>query len=503
MEALVKTLEGLGSPRVMLVGDFMLDCWIYGNAERLSPEAPVPVLRKIRQETMTGGASNIAPAITALGGKVVCVGVIGADASGDELCSLLMAAGADASQLIKRRDRPTTVKTRYVGLAQHRHAQQMFRLDDESVEELGDELREVLRASIRAELRSCQVLALEDYNKGVLGGANTPRIIDDARRAGVPVVVDPALIGDYRRYAGATLLTPNRFEAALASGVEITDRESMVRAAERITAMTRADAVVITLDRDGAFLYTADGAGEVIPTRARSVYDVSGAGDEVLAMLALAVGAGCNLDSAVGLANVAGGLEVEQFGIIPITREQVTDELRKMIGLRTSKVIDRESLADELVRRRKRGEKIVFTNGCFDLLHVGHVRYLQEARQEGSCLVVAINSDDSVRRLKGPDRPIIGADERAEMLGALECVDYVTVFDEDTPEGLLGLLKPEMLVKGGTTPLVVGREIVEGYGGVVRTLELVDGLSTTNIIDRVVNGQNGSRNCPPGESDVE
>jgi len=488
MEALVKTLVGLGSPRVMLVGDFMLDCWIYGNAERLSPEAPVPVLRKIRRETMTGGASNIAPAITALGGKVICVGVIGADASGDELCSLLVSAGADASRLIRRNDRPTTVKTRYVGLAQHRHAQQMFRLDDESVEELDAETHEVLRAAIRAELRSCGVLALEDYNKGVLGGTNTPRIIDDARSAGVPVVVDPALISDYRRYAGATLLTPNRFEAALASSVEIVDRESMVRAAERITAITRADAVVITLDRDGAFLYT-DGAGKVIPTRARSVYDVSGAGDEVLAMLAVAIGDGCDLDSAVGLANVAGGLEVEQFGITPITRAQVTDELRKMIGLRTSKVIDRKTLVEELARRRKRGEKIVFTNGCFDLLHVGHVRYLQQAREQGACLVVAINSDASVSRLKGSGRPIIGADERAEMLGALECVDYVTVFDEDTPEHLLGLLKPEMLVKGGTTPIVVGRKIVEGYGGVVRTLELVDGLSTTKIIDRIVDGQ--------------
>jgi len=337
-------------------------------------------------------------------------------------------------------------------------------------------------------LRSCGVLALEDYNKGVLGGTNTPRIIDDARSAGVPVVVDPALISDYRRYAGATLLTPNRFEAALASSVEIVDRESMVRAAERITAITRADAVVITLDRDGAFLYT-DGAGKVIPTRARSVYDVSGAGDEVLAMLAVAIGDGCDLDSAVGLANVAGGLEVEQFGITPITRAQVTDELRKMIGLRTSKVIDRKTLVEELARRRKRGEKIVFTNGCFDLLHVGHVRYLQQAREQGACLVVAINSDASVSRLKGSGRPIIGADERAEMLGALECVDYVTVFDEDTPEHLLGLLKPEMLVKGGTTPVVVGREIVEGYGGVVQTLELVDGLSTTNIIDRIVDGQ--------------
>ena len=495
MEALVKTLGELGSPRVMLVGDFMLDRWIYGHAERLSPEAPVPVLRKIRQETMTGGASNIAPAITALGGKVICVGVIGADASGDELCSLLKAAGADASRLIRRDDRPTTVKARYVGLAQHRHAQQMFRLDDESVEELGADIRDMLCAAVRAELHSCDVLAIEDYNKGVLGGSTTPRIIDDARRAGVPVVVDPALIGDFSRYAGATLLTPNRFEAALASGVEITDRESMVRAAQRITAAARTEAVVITLDRDGAFLYTADGASKVIPTRARSVYDVSGAGDEVLAMLAVAVGDGCDLDSAVGLANVAGGLEVEQFGIIPITRAQVTDELRKMIGLRTSKTIDRKALAEELARRRKRGEKIVFTNGCFDLLHVGHVRYLQQAREQGSCLVVAINSDDSVSRLKGPDRPIIGAGERAEMLGALECVDYVTVFDEDTPEGLLAVLKPEMLVKGGTTPVVVGREIVEGYGGVVRTLELVDGLSTTNIIDRIVNGQSKAQAC--------
>jgi D-beta-D-heptose 7-phosphate kinase / D-beta-D-heptose 1-phosphate adenosyltransferase len=489
MEALVKTLGQIGSPRVMLVGDFMLDCWVYGHAERLSPEAPVPVLRKIRQEIMTGGASNIAPAITALGGEVVCIGVIGNDPSGDELSTLLMTAGADASRLIRRSDRPTTVKTRYIGLAQHRHAQQMFRLDEEAVEEFAPDVHEVLRAAVRSELHSCEVLAIEDYNKGVLGQATTPQIIEAANHAGVPVVVDPALISDYRRYAGANLLTPNRFEAELASGIDISDRESMLRAAERISDVTRAQAVVITLDREGAFLYTADGKSRVIPTKARDVYDVSGAGDEVLAMLTVAIGDGCDLDSAVALANVAGGLEVEQFGIIPITREQVTDELRKMIGLRTSKVVERKALAGELDRRRKGGDKIVFTNGCFDLLHVGHVRYLQEAREQGSCLVVAINSDASISRLKGPDRPIIGADERAEMLGALECVDYVTVFDEDTPENLLTLLKPETLVKGGSTSVVVGREIVEGYGGVVQTLQLVDGLSTTNIIDRIVNGQ--------------
>jgi len=488
MEALVKTLENLGSPRVMLVGDFMLDCWIYGHAERLSPEAPVPVLRKVRQEMMTGGASNIAPAITALGGKVACIGVIGTDPNGDELNALLRSSGADTSRIIRRGERPTTVKTRYIGLAQHRHAQQMFRLDEESVEEISPEIHRVLRAAVRSELHSCEVLAIEDYNKGVLGQLTTPKFIEDAHKAGVPVVVDPALISDYRRYEGANLLTPNRFEAELASGITITDLDSMRAAAENIAEVTRAQAVVITLDREGAYLYTADGNGRVIPTKARSVYDVSGAGDEVLAMLTVAIGDGCNLDSAVALANVAGGLEVEQFGIIPITRNQVTDELRRMVGLRTSKVVDRKTLAEELTRRRAAGENVVFTNGCFDLLHMGHVRYLQQARAAGSCLVVAINSDASVERLKGPSRPIIGADERAEMLGALECVDYVTVYEEDTPEELLVLLKPDTLVKGGSTPVVVGREIVEGYGGVVQTLELVAGLSTTNIIDRIVDG---------------
>ena len=489
MHDLIAQLETMGSPRVALVGDFMLDRYVYGDVERISPEAPVPVLRSVKREIRPGAAGNVAMAIAALGGVAQCCGVVGDDADANALSESLTSVGSQVDALVRLGDRPTTVKCRYVGLAQHRHAQQMFRLDEESIEPFGPDVHEVVRAAVRSELHSCEVLALEDYNKGVLGQSTTPQLIEDARRAGVPVIVDPALISDYRRYIGANLLTPNRFEAALASGIEITDRESMDRAAERIAAVTRAQAVVITLDRDGALLYTIDGNSRIIPTRARSVYDVSGAGDEVLAMLAVAIGDGCELDSAVALANVAGGLEVEQFGIVPITREQVADELRRMIGLRTSKVIDRKSLAVELDRRRQGGQDIVFTNGCFDLLHIGHVRYLQQARAQGACLVVAINSDDSVRRLKGPARPIIEAEERAEMLGALECVDYVTVFDEDTPEALLTLLKPEKLVKGGSTDVVVGREIVEGYGGVVQTLQLVDGLSTTNIIDRIVNGQ--------------
>jgi len=200
----------------------------------------------------------------------------------------------------------------------------------------------------------------------------------------------------------------------------------------------------------------------------------------------VALGDGCELEQAAALANVAGGLEIERFGVVAITRQEILDELHRMVGLRGRKVIDRVRLAADLGRLRQRGGSVVFTNGCFDLLHMGHVRYLQQARELGACLVVAVNSDDSVRRLKGPGRPVIGQAERAEMLAALECVDFVTLFDEDTPCELLELLKPDILVKGGATPVIVGRQIVEAYGGKVRRLDLVEGLSTTALIERIV-----------------
>ena len=246
-------------------------------------------------------------------------------------------------------------------------------------------------------------------------------------------------------------------------------------------------AVIISLDREGAFLCRRGQQGRKIPHQCpRSVYDVTGAGDETVAALAVALAENCSYEQAEELANVAGGLEVEQFGFVPITRDQIVTELRRMIGLRGQKVLDRERLAAEIARRRQAGQTIVFTNGCFDLLHMGHVNYLQQARELGSCLIVAINSDASVRRLKGPSRPVIGQAERAGMLAALECVDYVTIFDEDTPMELLELLRPDVLVKGGTTPVVVGRELVESYGGRVTTMDLVAGLSTTQIINRIV-----------------
>ena len=466
----------------------MLDRYLYGDTERISPEAPVPVLRVVDRQSRPGGAGSVAAGIMALGGQVSCIGVIGQDAAGEELLGFLSAAGATTATLTRLPGRPTTVKQRLVGLAQHLHRQQMLRVDEEADGPPPQAVLATIRASLRSVLPKCQAVALEDYDKGTLNDTTAPQLIADARSAKLPVIVDPARIRDYRRYRGANVITPNRLEAQLASGIEITDEESLARCAERLLLSADAEAVVITLDREGAYLGRRGQGGLRIRTRQRTVYDVAGAGDAVLAMLSVAIAEGCELPEAVALANVAGGLEIERFGVVAIRREEVVDELRRMIGLRGGKVLPRDRLAAEVSRRHGRGEVVVFTNGCFDLLHMGHVRYLQRARELGSCLIVAINSDDSVRRLKGPPRPVTGQDERAEMLGALECVDYVTIFDEDTPEPLLALLRPDVLAKGGTTPVIVGREFVESYGGKVLNVGLVEGLSTTEIINRILNG---------------
>ncbi len=493
MRHLTDVVERLAAPRVALVGDFLLDRYVYGDVERINPEAPVPVLRVVRTESRVGGTGNVAAAVAALGAAVRCFGAIGADAAGEELVELLSAAGADPEPLLRLPQRPTPVKTRYVGLAQHRSAQQMLRVDEEDRPPVPAAAREALRQAVRPALEQADILVVEDYDKGLLDERVTPAIIDDARRAGRAVVVDPAIIADYRRYVGATVIKPNRYEAALASGIEITDDASLSSAARRLLEITGAEAAVITLDREGAYLEVrGQGGGRVPHQRPRAVSEVSGAGDETLAVLSVAVAAGCGYRQAVELANIAGGLEVERFGFVPITREELVGEIRRSVGLRGGKLLPRQQLAAEWARRRAAGATMVFTNGCFDLLHMGHVRYLQQARRLGTCLTVAINSDASARRLKGPRRPVIGQQERAEMLAALECVDYVTIFEEDTPEPLLELLKPDVLAKGGSTGAIVGQAYVQGYGGKVVKLDLVEGLSTTSIIERILSNHDGA-----------
>ncbi len=491
MEKLIDTIESIASPEIILVGDFMLDEYVYGDVERISPEAPVPILHVTDRQCRSGGAGNVATMIHALGGRVECIGMIGDDSAGNTLEGKLKNCGAGTSGLLKISGRPTVLKTRYVGLAQHKNPHQILRVDDENVSPLDPASQQTLLAAVKAKLADGACVTIQDHNKGLLSGDLAVEIISAARKKGCPVVVDPALIDDYSRYRGATILAPNRYEAQRATGIKINDSASLKKAAAKIAKITEAETVIITLDREGSFLYqrAAKGKGvigEIIPAAAHEVADGTGAGDAVTSMLSIATGSGCESDKAVALANVAGGLEVEFFGVVAITREQIIEELRRVVGLRRSKIMTRERLAEELTRRRRSGANVVFTNGCFDLLHMGHVQYLQQARQLGTCLVLAINSDDSIRRLKGPQRPILCQDERAQMLAALECIDYVTVFDEDTPEALLELFKPDILVKGGSTDVIVGQEFVESYGGKVSLLELVQGRSTTNIINNII-----------------
>lgn len=485
---LIRLVESFGGKRVLLVGDLILDRYIYGDAERISPEAPVPVLRKRHDEERVGGAGSVAANLRALGIDVVCCGVVGLDDAGHRIRALLESQRVGTRGVLALPDRPTTAKTRFVGLAQHRHRQQLMRVDEEVTRPVSGPEAERFADMAVAAIKDVCVVCLEDYDKGLLTESLCQRIIEAARAAGKPVLVDPARLNDYRKYDGATILTPNRSEFRLAAGCRGDSLEDINAAASRFIEEHRLEGLLITVDRDGCILAVKGREPAQIPTRPRSVYDNTGAGDAVLAMLAAAVSAGAEWEAAARLTNIAGGLEVEKFGCVPITREEVLADLRLSMGSGACKIRGQDALVAELALRRQRGESIVFTNGCYDLLHVGHIRFLERCRGLGQVLVVGINSDASVRgQGKGTDRPIVPQDQRAEVLAALQCVDYVTIFDEPTPARIVERLSPDVLVKGEdwADKGVVGREHVEANGGRVVLLPLVDGVSTTRIVERI------------------
>ena len=474
--------------KIVVVGDFMVDRYLYGDADRISPEAPVPVLRVVRQEDALGGAGSVAADIIALGARAHCVGVVGDDAAATVMRGLLKKAGADAEALVTVPGRPTTHKTRLIGLAQHRHRQQLIRIDDESTEPVDEATRQALLTGFLPLLDDCHAVCIEDYDKGVLASGLSRAIIDAARRHGVPVLVDPASISDYARYTGATIVTPNRTETEKLTGLSLRSIDAVRRAAENIHAACHAQHVCVTLDAEGAALIGPGGSFEHVPTQSRDVYDVTGAGDAVLAALTVALATGGTLLEAVALANVAGGLEVEKFGCVPIRRDELLGEIMLEHDKGIGKVRTLDALLAELSRRRARGQTVAFTNGCFDFIHAGHVAGFSFCKQHADVLVVGLNSDASVKRLgKGPNRPITGQDDRAAVLAALADVDYVVIFDEDTPQALIEAVRPDILVKGqdweGKT--VVGQEFVEKHGGKVLLVPLVEGRSTTAIIERI------------------
>ena len=468
--------------RCLVVGDLMLDEYLWGKAERISPEAPVQVVDVIREELRLGGAGNVVHNLAALGAQVSVCSVVGDDQNGRELLGQFCHHHIDTQAIFQDPGRRTSRKTRVV--AAH---QQIVRIDRESREALPAVVEQQLSCWIAAHAGEYKVIVLSDYNKGVLTPVVIASAISAAAAAGIPVLVDPKGT-NFTRYGGATLLTPNRKEAEAASGIPITDTASLTEAAGIIMGATGLQHLLITRSEEGMSLFSKSGEIVHIPTVAREVFDVSGAGDTVLAALAVGIASGLTVAESARLANIAAGIAVGKLGTSIVTPQEIIDTVSLSHKDSHAKIKNLDVLVPLIAAEKNRGKRIVFTNGCFDLLHAGHVKYLQKARNLGDLLVLGLNSDASVRRLKGPKRPLIDQDERAHLLAALDCVDYVIVFDQDTPLELITALKPHILAKGGDYSLdgVVGRDVVESYGGRVELVTFVDGKSTTNIIERVL-----------------
>ncbi len=484
---LANIVHAFAGKRILLVGDLILDRYVYGDAERISPEAPVPVLRTVESSETVGGSANVASCLRALGCYVVCCGVVGEDLHGRTLRSMLGDLGCDTDGIIADDSRPTTAKTRLVGLAQHRHRQQLLRVDEEDRSPLSQSIAKSLQSYAVKAVAAVDAVCIEDYDKGVISQALVEAIVAEASKTKTPVLVDPARLTSYDRYRGATVITPNREELSIAAGTRCNDTETASTAAMKILKASGIDSAVVTLDRDGAIV-VADSEANHVPTVPRSVYDNTGAGDAVLSMLAAAIAAGATLNDATRLANVSGGLEVEKFGCVPIKADEILADLRLTERSENGKLCTKDELIAELTLRRDRGESVAFTNGCFDILHAGHVDFLKRCRREASLLVVGLNADASVRRLgKGDDRPINPFEDRAAVISALECIDYVVGFEEDTPENIIQAIKPDVLAKGEDWAQkgVVGGDFVKKNGGKVVLIPLVKGKSTTSVIDKI------------------
>ncbi len=490
---LIDLVQRLGEPHVVVVGDVMLDRYVWGNAERISQEAPVILLRADRREERLGGASSVATMLRALGAKVSLAGIVGDDADAGRIRGIFQNLGIDDRAVLAVAGRPSTVKERYIGRAQARHPQQMIRVDYEDRSALSatteDDLLNVLCPLVAA----ADIVLISDYDKGVC----TPRILQEliatCKAAGRKVVADPIRGSDYRKYRGCSAITPNRLEAGLATGRVLETRAEVEAAADTLRQQLELEAAIITLDKDGMFLDHADGRKALYPTRPRQVYDITGAGDMVMSVLGMALAAGADYGEAIQLANIAGGLEVEKIGVATVTRDEIIRDLLheglpgEHGGHETRKTLALPVLVQELEQRRRLGQTIAFTNGCFDVLHAGHVQYLQDARAQADLLVVGLNTDASIRALKGPTRPVQPLAARAAVMAALQAVDFVIAFDDATPQRLIEAIRPDVLVKGADYRKddVVGGDFVESYGGRVHLSPVREGFSTTNLIERM------------------
>lgn len=467
-------------PNILVIGDLMIDHYLWGKCERISPEAPVQVLNVQRESSVLGGAGNVINNLYALGSKVDVISVIGDDLVANELKFLLEKIDTPTSYLIIEKDRKTSKKSRLIA-----SQQQVLRYDNETIENISlQSVNAILEIFIK-NVKSYDCIILSDYGKGVLTNDLTQNIIKIANENKIKVLVDPKG-KDYSKYKGAYTLTPNKKEAIEATNIEINDNYSLEIAIKQLKEFCNLEVSLITLGEHGIALY--DNTLRVKPTVAREVYDVTGAGDTVIASIAFAIANDLDIDETINFANLAAGIVVGKLGSATTSLDEIYEYESSLHKSNSSSHIKTFNEIEKLSKKyHEQGKKIVFTNGCFDILHAGHVKYLEVAKSYGDILILGLNADSSVRKLKGPTRPINIQEDRAYILASLESVDYVVIFEEETPYELIKLIKPHTLVKGGDYEGkdVVGQDIAQE----LKLVQFVDGKSTTNTIKRIQNSE--------------
>ena len=478
VENLIKQLKN-SNKRFLVVGDAMLDVYLHGQVSRISPEAPVPVFQYKSRNSILGGAANVAANVAAMGLQTALLAVTGDDEHGKDIVRLLESKGVDTGLVLTCADRITTLKARLVS-----GGQQMTRIDHEDTSDIDRKTQDRLKEMLTAAIDSYDIVLMSDYQKGVLSESFTHEVIKIAAEHGKKVIVD-VKSKNPAKYAGAYLLKPNRKELAYMTNMPVGSHDEVVAAMKALKDAASCEAVIATLSGDGMVFLDEKGDVYESNVEARQVCDVVGAGDTAFSYIGLGIAEGLRPQTVITLANAASSIKVTKFGTSVVTLEELED----MFGGRPAKIQELDGLLEQVkrFRSRKPDGKVVFTNGCFDILHLGHARYLKEAKKLGDILIVGVNSDESVKRLKGEGRPINTEDVRMAMLAELDFIDYVIKFGDDTPYELIKAIQPDVLVKGGDYRIedIVGHDIVEAKGGLVTTIELVDGMSTTNIINAV------------------
>lgn len=484
LQELKATVSRFKQQNILVIGDLIVDEYLWGNVDRISPEAPVQVVDIKREEYTLGGAGNVAKNLVSLKTNVYVASVIDDKQNGNLILSELNKLGVSRSGLFKDSNRISSKKTRIISSANN---QQVLRVDRETKSPIDKNDENKIISFVEANVDKFDAIIVSDYAKGVLTRRVLENVISIARKHSKSTIVDPKG-EDYGKYRRSTIITPNKKEAEVASRIGIKNENDLRKAGRKLLEEVEAEAVLVTRGKEGMTLFENAGRVINIPTKARGVYDVTGAGDTVVSLLGLGIASGLTLKESAEIANAAAGIVVGKVATATVTGQEIFEYCNQQSVHFGSKVKGIKELRAVVEQEKAKGKTIVFTNGCFDLLHVGHIKYLQEAKLLGDILILGLNSDNSVRRLKGDKRPLMSEKDRVQILSALDCIDYITIFDEDTPLKLITELEPNILAKGKDykKSTVAGWKVVENYGGRVELISLVGGVSTSSIINKIL-----------------